>query len=1089
MPAESPRRADANGCRPSHQHRQAADTGEEWLDAALAEQRRDWLAGGRPPVAGWFRRYPALAADPDRAAALVFHEFLLRQELGDAPDWEDYLRRFPEYAAALGRFWEIDRLVGHGLEPRAARPCPANRIGDYELLAELGRGGMGVVYKARQPRLDRLVALKMIRAGEHASAEERRRFDLEARAVARLHHSHIVHIYELGEAEGRPFFAMEYVAGTSLSRRLDGTPWPAGPAAALVEVLARAVHYAHGQGIVHRDLKPANILLTSDGQPKITDFGLAKWLDGPGKGSETSQALGTPSYMAPEQAAGKGRPIGPAADVYALGAVLYELLAGRPPFRAATALETAVQVLHGELIRPGRLCPALPRDLETICLKCLEKDPRRRYAAADELADDLGRFREGRSIRARPVGLAGRAYRWCRRRPAVASLLAVVVLTAASALAGFIHLYGQTVAALHGEEAAHRTARDRDGRTRQILAALVRLERRASHGSPDARRELRLERLKQAAEHYEDLLREEPHDVGLQAALADVYAGASLLHYEPGQLADALAFGERGWGFWEPAAETPPLFATSRHRSAVVAVSTLSDNVPRSQRGRFLEALALAEKALALWQKASGTDPGNPEYRDGLAEAYLAKGLLHRDGGEVGLALSAFRHACDAWRAPPGGHPAPEQRYNLARAQRLLSEVLYVSGHTGESGRLMAACQASLHELYRERPREKRLVDHLAQNYTWLGDVHTERGFHPEAMGYYRQAYDLLKEWGNQRPDDPRVRHGLGLLATAFLRPGDQGPFYTEAVATFEADCRAYARRLEEDPANPGLRRHLESLYRNLAQSHSVAGEPARHVEAQQRYTQFLEGLADRNPGVCDLKLGLGKAYGALAFAYRVAGDAPQATRAAERGLAIQEALSPVRGSDADERFRWANEAWDLAHLIRGGGWPDRALHLAEQSRDEFLELVRESPADLRYACGLFKAWEEVGKAHVRLGRPDEALAAWQRGVAAMRRVVERAPTNLGFRQMLAMRCLGLSRHLRGRDRLAEAADWLLERESLLPGDALYLQQGSQEFAQLAAKVGQGRTELTPAEQAERVRYLRLSARAPSEIPSWVPPR
>ena len=244
---------------------------------------------------------------------------------------------------------------------------------------------MGVVYKARQLRLNRIVALKMILAGDHASPEAGVRFLAEAESVARLHHPHIVQIFAFGDCDGRPYFEMEYVAGGCLSDRLDGTPRPPRDAARLVEILARAIHEAHRLGIVHRDLKPANILLTADGVPKIADFGLAKWLDVETGLTRTQLIVGSPSYMAPEQAGQSSTPIGPAADVYSLGAILYELLTGRPPFQAATVLETLEQVRSDEPIPPSRLRPKLPRDLVTICLKCLEKEPARRYASSIEL--------------------------------------------------------------------------------------------------------------------------------------------------------------------------------------------------------------------------------------------------------------------------------------------------------------------------------------------------------------------------------------------------------------------------------------------------------------------------------------------------------------------------------------------------------------------------------------------------------------------------------------------------------------------------------------------------------------------------------
>jgi WD40 repeat protein/tetratricopeptide (TPR) repeat protein len=307
-------------------------------------------------------------------------------------------------------------------------------IPGYVLEGELGRGGMGVVYKARQVGLGRLVAVKMILSGAHAPAAERQRFQAEAEAVARLSHPHIVQVHEVGEHEGLPYFSLEYVGGGSLAQRLGGTPMPPLPAAALVRTLAEATQAAHAAGILHRDLKPANVLLTEDGLPKVTDFGLAKFLDPREDGSDrhtpTGAILGTPNYMAPEQAAGRNATVGPACDVYALGAILYECLTGRPPFQGASLLDTLEQVRSQEPVPPSRLQGKLPTDLQTVCLKCLQKDPARRYGTAQELADDLGRFLNNEPIRARPVGRWELALKWARRRPAAAALLAVSVLAA-----------------------------------------------------------------------------------------------------------------------------------------------------------------------------------------------------------------------------------------------------------------------------------------------------------------------------------------------------------------------------------------------------------------------------------------------------------------------------------------------------------------------------------------------------------------------------------------------------------------------------------------------------------------------------------
>jgi serine/threonine protein kinase len=326
-------------------------------------------------------------------------------------------------------------------------------IGSYEILGVLGAGGMGVVYKACQPGLKRIVALKMIRRAE-AGDRDLARFRTEAEAVAQLQHPNVVQVYEVGEDAGRPYLALEYIDGGSLKDRLQGKPQPARPAAQLVELLARAMSAAHRRGIVHRDLKPSNILLqtaepTEKGPkeafstsvssvcsvvsclPKISDFGLAKRLEDDSGQTSSGSVLGTPSYMAPEQALGRIRDVGPLADQYALGAVLYEMVTGRPPHQGASVLETLEQVRTQDPVPPSRLQPRLPRDLETICLKCLQKEPQKRYADCAALAEDLRRFAAGEAILARPVSAPERLWRWCRRNPRVAalsgSLLALVL--------------------------------------------------------------------------------------------------------------------------------------------------------------------------------------------------------------------------------------------------------------------------------------------------------------------------------------------------------------------------------------------------------------------------------------------------------------------------------------------------------------------------------------------------------------------------------------------------------------------------------------------------------------------------------------
>jgi serine/threonine-protein kinase len=407
--------------------------------AALASRLRGGEACRAEDVLAGF---PDLAGDPDAALELVYTEFVVRAELGQAPSPEEFCARFPRWRDRLQRLFEVHRMMCDASQvatvkaappaegaggPATGQAVPGRRLGAYELLEEVGRGGMGVVYRARHEGLDRVVAVKVILAGPHADPRDRKRFRTEGEAAAQLQHPNIVQIHDVGEADGLAYFCLEFVGGGSLADRLADKPLPPAEAAALLEALARAVHYAHGRGVVHRDLKPANILLAPDGTPKVADFGLAKRLTDDSVASLSTEIVGTPSYMAPEQADGKSQ-ASPACDVYGLGAVLFEALTGRPPFQGTNALETLLLVRTQEPVPPRALQPKLPRDLETICLKCLHKEPYRRYASAEALAEDLRRFLDGRAIQARPVGPWGKAAKWVRRNPVGAGLVAALVL-------------------------------------------------------------------------------------------------------------------------------------------------------------------------------------------------------------------------------------------------------------------------------------------------------------------------------------------------------------------------------------------------------------------------------------------------------------------------------------------------------------------------------------------------------------------------------------------------------------------------------------------------------------------------------------
>lgn len=403
---------------------------------------------------------------PDDGAAdktfAALNDFVDQLQAGKAPDRAHFLQQHPELVRALDCLEALDSLavsagqitdeatvIFHDNSDADAAPrndhdlvgsegLPGKEFGKYELLEEIGRGGMGVVFKARQKDLDRLVAVKMIRASLIASAQDVARFQAEARAAASLSHPNIVAVHEIDQVHGQHFFAMQYLSGPSLADLAGSRPLPADQAARYLAAVARAVAHLHAHGIVHRDLKPSNILLDDQEQPIVTDFGLVKLVEGGARLTSTDAIVGTPSYMSPEQAGGKTSEVGPLSDVYSLGAVLFALLTSRPPFAESTALDTLAQVLEGEPPAPSRLNPSIPPALEAICLKCLEKVPHDRYASAAALADDLERFLRGEEVEARSPALPQRFRRWLRREPAL--VLRLVALGASAAIAQLRYL-------------------------------------------------------------------------------------------------------------------------------------------------------------------------------------------------------------------------------------------------------------------------------------------------------------------------------------------------------------------------------------------------------------------------------------------------------------------------------------------------------------------------------------------------------------------------------------------------------------------------------------------------------------------------
>ena len=527
---------------------------------------------------------------------------------------------------------------------------------------------MGVVYKARQKGLNRVVALKMVLSGAFAGTQERTRFKTEAEAVARLQHPNIVQIYDIGESDGRPFFSLEFVSGGCLAGHLDGAPLPPRQGAQVVEHLARAMHFAHQRDIIHRDLKPANVLLAPDpsagplGVPKITDFGLAKQMNSNDGQTHSGAVLGTPSYMSPEQASGRHKELGPATDIYALGAILYELLTGRPPFRGETAMDTMFQLVSEDPVPPSRLQPKVPRDLETICLKCLQKQPYKRYGSAELLAGDLDLFLKGEPICARPAAAWERALKWTWKRPAAAGLIAV------SSLAALLLIFGgwsysvrlksalgvadqQRLMAEHSAEEARRNAEEAgrqearakagfQSRVEELDNLITRMDARLAKASGNE--SLRMEFLMEFLGSSENLLKENPTDPSARHQTALIHR---LMGDLEGVFKDPRA-AEKSFGkaiqlqtplvaeFPAKPAYRNELALTYRHRARSLT----------NQR-RYADAQADYQKAIPHLDRLASQPTDQRDYREQTASCRADVARLYVTMKEPRQAEQAFQNA------------------------------------------------------------------------------------------------------------------------------------------------------------------------------------------------------------------------------------------------------------------------------------------------------------------------------------------------------------------------------------------------------------------------------------------------------------
>jgi tetratricopeptide (TPR) repeat protein len=708
----------------------------------------------------------------------------------------------------------------------SVRPVPG-----YELLETLGTGGMGVVWKARQKNLPRLVALKRLRAGGPLSEDLLVRFRREAEAVARLQHPNIVQIHEVGEQDGEPFLVLEYVAGGSLAQKLADGPLPPDAAAALVESLARAIHFAHEQGIIHRDLKPANVLLTADGTPKVSDFGLAKLLGASeASATQTGAILGTPSYMAPEQARGEAT-VGIAADVYALGAILYETLIGRPPFRGPSALETLAQVRDNDPVPPRTLQPQVPRDLETICLKCLHKEPGRRYTSAAALADDLRRFTVGGAIHARPVGWLERLRKWVRRKPALALLLGLLALAIAGAIGGagwHEHRLRQEV--VRAEDAESRSRQQyREARTlsKSILGRLTDMKK--AHLPRE--RELLGGVLDDALAFYRAALENNASSAPeVRADTAQTLCQIGELQAFLGQQANAIdSFRKSARLYEQLTADVPEQLDYLRDLSQ--CYNALGCSTPPE------EAFAWHEKALALREELARRQPENLAYAANVAHTHQNLGAYLQNLNQSRRAEEHYEQVISIAKKALAEQPGDINcRGLLAQSYNNLA-ILY--HHTERADARFAVRRRQANEFYRDA--ESLLVALLAEypgrthlhyvlaaaRLNWGNLLLETEGF-DSALKVYGRGIAAIEEVLHEEPSFSAARETALNLHGARAQAYESRSRFAEALKDWDR-----AIELAQGPKRQTLSLHRAATLvrvgdhlRAAAEAESLAAEP-----------------------------------------------------------------------------------------------------------------------------------------------------------------------------------------------------------------------------------------------------------------------
>ncbi len=812
------------------------------LRAACDEVEECLRGGDLRAVETILEKYPEFSRDVDFNLEVIYAEFTLRAEMGQSPSESEYYERFPKWKDAIRRLMEVHRtfdqpsvsgtstLVTNSLTHTEAATSLANepssnqkQIGDYEILDEIGRGGTGRVYRARDLRLGRIVALKTLLSVD-VDDEQLDRFRYEAESAAKLQHPNIVQVFEVCQQGEVSYLAMEYVEAGTLEALIAEEPIRPLEAAEMVRRLALAMHYAHGQGVVHRDLKPANILMgiDEDGelrQPKVADFGLAKqsWASEANR-TRTGAILGTPGYMAPEQANGDAELIGPTTDVYALGAILYQLLTHRPPFHAGTLLETLDQVRSAEPVAPLRLNPQMSRDLDTICLKCLQKDPASRYQTAEDLAADLQRFLDGKPIVARPVGTVERCRKWARRRPAIAVTIAMSI--AMSLVFGILAVAGVILEGKRAEERARDAIADRNKvdrarqREQEKVQSLIDLVTRLSGmgqqlSNSSAHDAVRIRAHRESVQMFDKLVEERPGDTQLLLHRGSAYAALGSALWEISQPEEAEKYLSVAVYSLEALISERDF---DRDRLHKLAQAHLNYAHVLREAGKWDESESSYRRALEIWEKfALDAEVALEDPRVWMAAAMNNLCVVLRHGRRNDEAEAMYRTAIQLL-----GDANKDHRYGMVL--RYLPSVANrrILQRIGAAAKKDSADSSDADETAdspppapRDYPAQPVILTNLAISLDDLGQLLAAKGQFEEAESYSRRAL-AAREWLlSLSPTDPSVlsfaarsNNRMGLLYIRLKK-------YKEAIPFFERAIPMEKRAMEVNPLRPFHRHNL----------------------------------------------------------------------------------------------------------------------------------------------------------------------------------------------------------------------------------------------------------------------------------------